>query len=127
MNLSVAALGALREDVEDQLGAVEHLQLGRFGDGVELSRCQIAIEDDQLGAVLQTAQIELLELAAADQRARVQLLAALQNRVEDGHSGRARELLQLFERFLRRLTCAGRHPDQHRPILAAGRSQAGPA
>src|SRR5207253_6743252 len=92
LQLAVAALRALREDVEDQLRAVDDLELGRFGNRVQLRRREVLVEDDELGAVLHRSQVELLELAAAEQRARIGP-AALQHRVEHGDSRGARELL----------------------------------
>lgn len=43
----------LGKDVEDQLGAVDHLEVGLLGNGVDLARCQVLVKADHVCAGLQ--------------------------------------------------------------------------
>ena len=95
LQLAVAALGPLREDVEDQHRPVDHLQIGEVGDGVRLHRRQIGIEDQRVGVDLHGADQDLLQLAATDQVLRIGLVAALLHHAADADVGRATELAQL--------------------------------
>ena len=48
LQLAVGRLRPLREDVEDQLGAVEDLEGGGLGDVDGLGRRQVGVEDDEV-------------------------------------------------------------------------------
>ena len=63
--------GALREDVEDQLRAVDDAQVEPLGEVPRLARREVAVEDHEVDVLLEAADREILELAGADQRARV--------------------------------------------------------
>ncbi len=67
-------------------------------------------------------RVQLLELAAAEQRARIGP-ARLQHRVEHRDAGGACKLLQLVHRLLRLVARAGRDADEHRTVLTARRAQ----
>ena len=71
LQLAVARLRALREDVEDELRAVDDLEVGRFGDRAHLRGRELAVEDDQVCAELQRADEQVVELALAEHGARV--------------------------------------------------------
>ena len=45
LDLSLPAVGALGEDVEDHLGAVDDLHLGEIGDRADLGGGQLVVED----------------------------------------------------------------------------------
>src|SRR5690606_10265745 len=98
--LALGALRALGEDVEDELGAVEHLQRGRGRDVARLGGGEVAVEDDHVRAELQAAQDDLLELAFAHQILGVELRSGLEDAVEHLDAGGARELLELPQRGL---------------------------
>jgi len=95
LDLALARLRALREDIEDELRAVDHLQVGRFRQRAHLGRLQLAVEDDQVGAELHGAHEKLLELAASEHGAWIDLGAALNDAIEHGDVGRGRQLAQL--------------------------------
>src|SRR6266498_4854273 len=82
LNASLGGLRALGEDVQDQLRAVENLQVGGLVDGAHLGGREFAVEDDHVRAELQTADDDVVELALADQRLRVERRAALNDFVE---------------------------------------------
>ena len=46
LNPGLAALGAIGEDIEDQLGAIQHLAFRKFLNLTYLRRRQVVIEDD---------------------------------------------------------------------------------
>src|ERR1700733_16053478 len=75
LQLAVAALGALREDVEDELRAIEHLQIAYFGDGCALGGGQVRVEDECLGAELHGANDDVVELATAEDELGVAAIA----------------------------------------------------
>ena len=97
LQLAVGALGALGEDVQNQLSAVEDLEARLLGDVAALRGAQVAVEDDDVRHELHRAQDELLELALAHQVARVRLTAHLEDGVEHLHPGGAREFPQLAQ------------------------------
>ena len=122
LQLAVRRLGPLREDVEDQLGAVEDLEGGGVGDVDGLRRRQVGVEDDEVGHELHGAEQDVLELALADEGARVGIAAHLHRRVDDLDAGGARQLPELRERGLglgARLPLAA-HADQDGPLAPAG-------
>ena len=95
LQLAVAALRVLREDVEDQHRAIDDLQVGGVGDRARLAGRQIGIEDQHLRVELHRAHQDLLELAAADEELGIRLGPALVDHVEHAHAGGAAELAQL--------------------------------
>src|SRR4051794_11818572 len=48
LNLAVFTLRALREDIEDELGAIDDLEVGVFGNGRDLRRREVTVEDERL-------------------------------------------------------------------------------
>ena len=71
--------GPAGEDVEDQLAAVEDLDLGRLFQIADLGRRQIVVEDDHVGIVGLDLLLQLFELALADVGAGIDVLALLDN------------------------------------------------
>ena len=65
LQLAVPALGALGEDVEDELRAVDDLEVGLLGDAAGLRGRELAVEDQHAGVELHGADDDLLELALA--------------------------------------------------------------
>jgi len=45
-------VGSPREDVEDELGAVDDAQLGKVADGLDLGRRKVLVENDQVRSEL---------------------------------------------------------------------------
>jgi hypothetical protein len=54
----------LREDIEDELSAVDDLQICHSSDVVRLSRTKVAVEDQRLSVELHRSDHDILELAA---------------------------------------------------------------
>ena len=71
LELAVPGRGVLREDVEDQLGAVDHAQIEPLREVARLRRRQVLVEDDQVDVALEGADHELLEATGADQQLRI--------------------------------------------------------
>ncbi len=88
-----------REDVEDELGAVDDAHLGDVADGLDLRRREVLVEDDQVRAELLGADDELLELAFAEKIPRIDVVRPLDHGVEHGDPVRAGEFLELLDGF----------------------------
>src|SRR5262249_61347349 len=82
LNAPLGSLRALSEDVQDQLRAVENFQVGGLVDGAHLRGREFAVEDDHVRAELQAADDDVVELALAGQRFRIERLPALNDFVE---------------------------------------------
>jgi hypothetical protein len=64
--LAVGARGcAPREDVQDELGAIEDLEVGGLRELPALGGREIVVEDDHVHEQLHGAQVEFVELALA--------------------------------------------------------------
>jgi hypothetical protein len=100
-------VGAPGEDVQDQLGPVDDLQVPELGDGAHLRARKLALKDDQVGALLHGGDHEVLELAAADHVAGVQIASALGDHLDHLDPGRIGQLPQLGHRLLEILQAAG--------------------
>ena len=124
LELAVRALGALREDVEDELRAVDDLEIALLGDRRGLRGREIAIEDEDLRVELHGADDDLVELALAEHELRVDALAHLEDGVDDLDARRVRELAELADALVgdadarRARTCRRRGARIARPSLA---------
>ena len=87
LGLTLTALGVLGEDVEDQRRPVDGLDLELVLEVAQLAGRQLAVEDHRVGAGRPHDLAEALDLAAADVRRRVGLVAALVDRVEHLRAG----------------------------------------
>ena len=67
LQLTLVALGALGEDVEDQAGAVQHADIEALFQVALLGGGQRMIEDDDFELVVLHGQADLIRLAAADE------------------------------------------------------------
>lgn len=97
LDAPLAGLRPLGEEVEDQLGAVDDLEIGRRIDRPDLRRGQLPIEDDHIGSQLERADDDLLELALADECSGVECGTSLEDLVEDDQSTGVGQLDQLVE------------------------------
>ena len=95
LELAVPGRGALGEDVEDQLGAVDHAQVEALGEVARLGGREVVVEDHQVDVQLEAADHQVLELAPADHRLRVDPRPALDHVSTTLDPGRARQLAQL--------------------------------
>ena len=78
LQLAFARAGMLGKDVEDELSAVEHLELGLLCDVAQLRGGQFAVEHQHLDAEVHRSHDEVLQLALPDHGAPVELAAPLQ-------------------------------------------------
>ena len=118
-SLPSAACGALGEDVEDELRAVDDLEVGVLGDRARLRGRQLAVEDEDArrrARMARTTTSSSLPLPITSLR--IDVLAHLDDAVGDLDARRARELAQLahalvgLARGLRALaTCRRRAQD----------------
>ncbi len=88
---ALAALGVLGEDVEDQRGAVDDLDLDDVLERAALARGELAVADDGVGALLDDDVAQLERLALAEPGRGVGLLAALHDALEHRRPGRLGE------------------------------------
>ena len=107
---------AAREDVQDQLAAVEHLD-ARIAARAEadlllevalLRRCERIVEHHHVGLELAYQVTDLVDLALADERPHVGHRAALRGLADDGDARRPAQLRQLGERALQALEVLAR-------------------
>ena len=119
LQLAIAATGPLREDVDDQLCAVDCLQPCRVLERPRLGRPEIDVEDRHAGASAHAFEDELLELAASHDRLGVDLGPPLAQRPRDDHARRTNQLQGLGE-----VLVVGPNPHDQRPFgaVAAGRA-----
>ncbi len=114
----------LRENVEDELRAIDHFAIDPRFDLPQLSRRQLVVEDDDVGGDAGAFRRELVELAAADEGGRVGRRTLLNHLQHDGCAGRLGEPGELLERVFRvvLLRSAKRQTDERgsfaRPAVA---------
>src|SRR5258708_2741099 len=87
LELALGGPGALPEDVEDHVGAVEDADLGNLRDkrALEVAHLrgrELAIEDDDVGLVLEERHADLLDLALAGERGSIRTIAAPPNHLD---------------------------------------------
>ena len=98
-----------REDVEDHLGAVDHLDLELLLEVAGLGGAQVVVEDDDVGLLGLDERLELLDLARADVGRDVDLLPLLQQAAHDLQTGRLGQSPELVQGIVRRrCRCWGR-------------------
>ncbi len=69
LNLRFETARVLRENVQNQLGAVQHLQVGGLLDFAGLCRRQFPVKNEQVSVLVVRLGDQLLQLAPTDQRA----------------------------------------------------------
>ncbi len=117
VRLALPAGGVLGEDIEDQRGAVDHLDLHRLFQRGQLRRGQFAVADHGVGAGGQHHVAQLGRLARADVGRRVGLVAALDQPLEHLGAGRLGQRGQLGHAGPAVGGGAvGPHTDQHHPF-----------
>src|SRR5690606_22251572 len=67
LQLAFMGAGALREDIKNQTGSIEHAAFERTLEVALLAGCQGVVENDQLDLVVLDEIMQLFDLAAADQ------------------------------------------------------------
>ena len=101
LQLALARPRAAREDVEDQLRAIDDLAADLLLDLPQLRRRQLVVEDDDVDVGFRGGERERLDLAGAEKGRRIGLRALLQHAQHDLRAGRLREAGQFVERSLR--------------------------
>ena len=114
-DVAVARGGVLREDVQDELGAVYDAQLHAFTEVASLGGGQVLVDDDQIDVLLEGADHQILELAGSDDGLRVDARALLRHDVDDLDAGGPCQFAQLGDVDVE-VSCAatGGHGDQNR-------------
>ena len=95
LQLAFGARRVLREDVEDQLGAVDHARVERVLEESLLCRVELVVDEQALGAGFLVALLQLLELALADVRPLRRAGAVLDDLADRLDARRPGELLDL--------------------------------
>ncbi len=117
LGLALAAARVLGEDVQDQGGPVDHLDLDDAFQAAQLARGELAVADHGVGTGRGHDVGQLAGLARTHVGSRVDPAAPLDETVEDLGAGRFRQPAQLPHRVLRAGQAAlGPHPDQHDPL-----------
>ena len=101
LQLALACLRAAREDIKDQLCAVDDLTADPFFDLPELRRRQLVVEDDHVDVGFGGRGREHLNLAGTEKGRWIRLRALLQYAQHDVGPRRLREAGELVERSIR--------------------------
>jgi hypothetical protein len=91
---------ALREDVEDQAGAVDHAPLQRLLQVALLDRAERVVDQHQVGAGGVAGGLHFLQLAAADQGGRVRAVDACGQHRGHAGAGGARQFGEFLQHAL---------------------------
>ncbi len=121
LDFSFATLRPSGEDIEDQLGAIDHAQFRGVGERAHLRRIEVLIEDQQVNPALQCPQHDLPEFAFADQVLGVDLPLPLDDGIRRRDPAGARQFDQFRHRFPGGLPIGRGDADQNRPVLRACR------
>ena len=100
LRLALLGAGVLGEDVQDQRGAVDHLDLQLLLQVAQLAGRQLAVADHRVGAGAVDQFGQLDDLARADVGRRVGAVAALDHRVQHHRAGGLGEPGELGHRLL---------------------------
>ncbi len=115
LELSLRATGMLREDVEDQLRAVDDASAECVLERPLLRRAQLVVGDEHLGRSSSVGLLQLAELPLAQERSRVGMASVLHD-LADGHgTRRTSELAKLVELGVS-VGALGIHTDEERAL-----------
>ena len=110
LQLAFAAARMPRKNIQDQLRAIDDPAFGVFFDVALLHRRKVAVENNQRRIFGDGFGANFIELAAADQRCGISLIAQLKHGSGDGGAGAAREFDQFSQGFaFRRAGCNSGH------------------
>ena len=101
LELPFPAAGPAGEDVEDDLGAVDDLQVKKSFKIAKLRGGEVVVKDHQIGACRARLRANFMHLAASQKRGRIGLGRALQDRSHHLGSGAGREFLQFTQGIFR--------------------------
>ncbi len=97
LELAGGAVRVVGEDVEDDRGAIDHGNAERRLEVALLSRCELVVAGDEVGAAARDRGPQLLELAAAEVAVGIGLGPLLDHARLGGDAGGAQELAELDE------------------------------
>ena len=87
LELAIDGFGALGEDVEDELCAIEDFMGEDLRDDALLIRGEFAVEDDEFGVVVEGVELDLLEFPRTDEAFGIGRAAALFDDAHDVDAG----------------------------------------
>ena len=97
LELALRAACVLREDVEDQLRAVDDTRLQLVFQGPLLCRAQLVVDEQRFGVGVGERLRQLRQLPLPDERARIRVRAILDDLADRLDARRPRELRELAE------------------------------
>ena len=118
LQLAFARSRAPREDVEDQLRAIDHLAIEPLVELAQLRRRQLVVEDDEVGVGFRGRARQHLDLAAAEECRGVRLRAILQHAQDDACARGFGKATEFFEGMFRvdSTRAAGDQTDERCPF-----------
>jgi hypothetical protein len=121
LELALGARGVLREDVEDELRAVDHAQLELVFETALLTRVEVIVDDERLGLRAGHRLLQLDELSLSHVGARIRRRPALHERSDRLDSCGPQKLPHLGELVLF-VNALGQHGDEEAALrLGPGR------
>jgi hypothetical protein len=114
------------EDVENELGSIQHLPIERVLELTQLSRRQLVVEHHEVDVGLCARHGQRSRLSAADERGRIRLGALLQHAQHHSPASRLGQARQLVERRLRidAARCASDEADECHTFNVRSRTHA---
>ena len=101
LQLAFSRAGAPREDVQDQLRAIDHLAIEPLVELAQLRRRQLVVEDHQVGVGFGRGLRQHIDLAAAKECRGIGLGPVLQHAQDDARARGVGKTTQLFEGMFR--------------------------
>jgi hypothetical protein len=121
LQLAFARPGAPREDIENELRAIDDLAAHFLFDLPQLRRCELVVEDHDVGVRFSGRHRQRLDFPGTEKRGGVGLGPLLHHAQDDFGAGRLRQPRELFERSFRFLPArAARDQTDERRSLGTG-------
>jgi len=116
LQFSRPGMGPLCEDIQNELGAVDDLQVRLIGDGPDLGRRQFMIENEEVGSLLKRLDHEGRKFAPAGDVPGVQAISPLQDRIKDGDARCPGKLDKFSQGFLSLLVGVSFHVNEESAV-----------
>lgn len=100
LNLAFTGMRASGENIQNELCAIDDLEIRHLGNGAGLRRREILVEDHQVGSFLKRAHHHFFEFSLPEQIPLISLVSALCNSVKYADPGGFGQLVQLFQMLL---------------------------
>ena len=104
LQFSLPCPGALGENVQDQLGSVNDLEVDTVGERADLGRVQILVENDEGHGLAERQDRQVLKLAKPHEKSSIGSFPQLQNGVGDDDPGGTGQLPELIKGVCGRLS-----------------------